>query len=81
MRNKFINFVLTALLAVSVATLPSCSSLAVGAEDVSGQVTAAVMPQDVGDLFGALIAEESGSASNYNTSARRKQPLSPMTTP
>ena len=61
MRNKFINFILTALLAMSVATLPSCSSLAVGAEDVSGQVTAAVMPQDVGGLLGALVAERSGS--------------------
>lgn len=63
MRSKFINFILTALLAVSVATLPSCSSLAVGAEDVSGQVTAAVMPQDVGGLLGALVAERSGSTS------------------
>ena len=60
---KFINFILTALLAVLVATLPSCSSLAVGAEDVSGQVTAAVMPQDVGGLLGALVAERSGSTS------------------
>ena len=63
MRNKFINFILTALLAVSVATLPSCSSLAVGAEDVSGQVTAAVMPRDAGGLLGALVAERSGSTS------------------
>lgn len=63
MRNKFINFILTALLAVSVATLPSCSSLAVGAEDVSGQVTAAAIPRDAGGLLGALVAERSGSTS------------------
>lgn len=77
MRNKFINFILTALLAVSVATLPSCSSLAVGAEDVSGQVTAAAIPRDADDLFGALIAEESGSASNYNTSAPEETTAEP----
>lgn len=63
MRNKFINFILTALLAVLVATLPSCSSLAVGAEDVSGQVTAAAIPRDAGGLLGALVAERSGSTS------------------
>ncbi|MEI3319167.1 MAG: hypothetical protein V8R90_01300 [Eubacterium sp.] len=78
MRNKFINFILTALLAVSVATLPSCSSLAVGAEDVSGQVTAAAIPRDAGGLLGALVAERSGSTSaDDDTSAPEETTVEP----
>ena len=61
MHRRSINIILTVLLALSFLALSSCSQLTVGAEDVSGQATAAVMPHGEPGMLGALIAERSGT--------------------